>query len=186
MTVWFDRWLHNTGMLVLSIDGHRWLMKNRNPNKKWKTWKKKQTYQTIISWVILGRKWFWKCLVVIINYSGYSVLEYRRRVRTSCSFQNIKHIKKPTRQCIMITENTGFWCSTEISIWGTFAEPSQKIHVSKVLKLKNEKYMIPAFQNIKNYPKTPLEQKVTWIWRKLKNDHFFRRNRIKSWKSWET
>ena len=49
--------------------------------------------------------------------------------------------------------------------WGTFAEPDQKIHVSKVQNSENEKYMISASQNIKNYWKTPLELKVILIWK---------------------
>ena len=52
---------------------------------------------------------------------------------------------------------------------GTFAEPVRKIHVSNVRNPKNWKYMITASQNIKNYWKTPLEQKVMY----LRQNHLF-------------
>ena len=42
---------------------------------------------------------------------------------------------------------------------------------------KTRNYSIWTFQNIKKYSKTPIEQKVTWIWRKLKMSIFVCRNR---------
>ena len=39
-------------------------------------------------------------------------------------------------------------------------DSTQKIHVSKVLKLKNTKYGHVAFENTKNFYQTPSEQKV--------------------------
>ena len=48
----------------------------------------------------------------------------------------------------------------------TFAEPDQKIHISKVENKKNWKYTTSASQNIQNFYKTPLERKVMMIWKK--------------------
>ena len=61
-------------------------------------------------------------------------------------------------------ENHRFWPNlidfgpreVVIMIW------HQKIHVSKVLKLKNRNFNTSASQNIKNYCQTPLEQKVMY------------------------
>ena len=50
----------------------------------------------------------------------------------------------------------------------TFAEPDQKIHVSKVENQQNWKYTTSASQNIKNFYQTPLEHKVMMIWKKVR------------------
>ena len=69
---------------------------------------------------------------------------------------------QPDRQYNNGTKNTQL-------CYGTFAEPVRKIHVSNVRNQKNWKYMITASQNIKNYWKTPLEQKVMC----LRQNHLF-------------
>ena len=54
------------------------------------------------------------------------------------------------------------------SLWPrNFRGTIQKIHVSKVLDPQTWKSMISAFQNIKNFQKTPLDDKVMVVWKKF-------------------
>ena len=63
----------------------------------------------------------------------------------------------PSRQWnFLIWEKFGSLCSD--SAW--------KIHVSKVLKLKNRNFHISASRNIKNYPNRANSAKVTAVWKK--------------------
>ena len=110
--------------------------------------------------------------------SSWSVFDKHYNITAACTHNST--VKKAEirnvwchQQAYMTMKFWWLWMGQDFhdlkqSLWPrNFRGTIQKIHVSKVLDPQTWKSMISAFQNIKNFQKTPLDDKVMMFWKKF-------------------